>query len=422
VERDILVRYKLQEKSVYSIFQTIYNVLNQSGFGSLFGPKGTKYNDNLNGTKFDDKIDALAGDDLIHGRFGNDKINAGDGNDKAWGDDGNDILDGGKGNDELYGGDGKDTTIGGKGNDKHDGGAGIDTAIFSGPKSQYLIYRDNDENIVVEHSVNGGDGIDILDNVELIKFGNAPAVSLEQLALPQTVLNTVLDVTGTNGNGSWLNGSGIPATGVVQQDSGHHENSQMFAYRQGSTIQPTGVDPDGEINFVGPSGPQVIDPAHNVSAANAGRGAIAIGVSFNHGANGPGGMTAEQFYDAGGKDIWRLDLDPSPNVNFLNLESVYNPTLNPTGSNTVFVAMDNNWAAQGITQGTVIATDNGGNQFAVQQFTNLAFFNNLIDHDPNVAGIQGGPIAPAGSYEFVSEQIGVTGVLLTSIHTELTLV
>ena len=407
---------------MYSIFQTIYNVLNQSGFGSLFGPKGTKYNDNLNGTPFDDKIDALAGDDLIHGRYGNDKINAGDGNDKAWGDEGNDTIDGGKGNDELYGGDGNDTTIGGKGNDKHDGGAGIDTAIFSGPKSQYQIFRNADETITVKHNKANGDGIDVLDNnVELIKFGNAPAVSLEQLALPQTVLNATLDITGTNGNGSWLNGSGIPANGVIQQDSGHHENSQMFTYRQGATIQSIGVNSDGEIVFTGPSGPQVIDPLHNVSVANAGRGAIAIGVSFNHGANGPGGMTAEQFYNAGGQDIWRIDLDPTANVNFLNLESMYNPTINPNGSNTVFVAMDNNWAAQGITQGTVIATDNGGNQFAVQQFTNLAFFNNLIDHDPNVDGIQSGSIAPAGTYDIVSEQIGITGATLTSIHTELVL-
>ncbi len=398
------------------------NLFGPYNLGSFFSRPYTNGNDNNSGTIWSDTIKAKGGNDTVRAGYGDDKVYGEDGNDTLYGQQGNDLLDGGKGNDNLSGGDGKDTTIGGKGDDVHDGGAGIDTAIFSGPKSQYQIFRNADETITVKHLNANGDGTDILDHVELIKFGNAPTVSLEQLALPQTVLNTVLDVTGTNGNGSWLNGSGIPATGVVQQDSGHHENSQMFTYRQGSTIQPTGVDPDGEINFVGPSGPQVIDPAHNVSAANAGRGAIAIGVSFNHGANGPGGMTAEQFYDAGGKDIWRIDLDPTANVNFLNLEAAYNPTINPTGSNTVFVAMDNNWAAQGITQGMVIATDNGGNQFAVQQFTNLAFFNNLIDHDPNVAGIQGGPIAPAGTYDIVSEQIGITGATLTSIHTELTLV
>lgn len=388
--------------------------------GMLFSRPPTNGDDTIYGSSWSDTIRALKGNDTVFGGYGNDKIYGDDGDDTLYGQHGNDLLDGGKGNDNLSGGDGKDTLIGGKNNDVLDGGAGIDTALYSGPKSQYLIYRNNDEKIVVEHQVPGGDGTDVLDHVELIKFGNAPAVSLEQLALPQTVINATLDVIARDG-ANWINGSGIPANGVIQQDSGHSETSLMFTYRQGDTIQPSFVKPDGTVVFMGPDGPQVVDPAHNVSTANAGRGAIAIGWEFTTGANGPGGMTQEQFLDAGGRGIFSLDLDPTANVNFLNMELVHDPLLNPGGSNTVLVAMDNNWAAQGITQGMVIAADNDGNLYSSQNFTNLAFFNSLIDHDPNVAGIQGGTIAPAGTYDIDIKMIGISGSTLTHTQSELVL-
>jgi hypothetical protein len=57
-------------------------------------------------------------------------------------------------------------------------------------------------------------------------------------------------------------------------------------YRQGDDIAATSVDSDGTANYVVPDGTQVVDPAHNVSSANATRAAWNFDFSVNTGLDG----------------------------------------------------------------------------------------------------------------------------------------
>jgi len=213
-------------------------------------------------------------------------------------------------------------------------------------------------------------------------------------ALPPTQLNATLDLSSTDGSGHWKVGSGIPSNGVIKQNVGSFENAEMFTYRTGNTIQAGSVNADGSFNFYGPAGSQVVDLAHGVSAANANRGAIAIGFSFDTDTIGPGGMTQQQLLAAGGKELVRIDLDPGVGVKYLTMEAKYDPAHATGSSPVVLVAADNMF----FPKGTILVNDNGGDASSFQNFTNLAFFNSLIDHDPNMPGVQGGAIAPAGNY------------------------
>ena len=63
-----------------------------------------------------------------------------------------------------------------------------------------------------------------------------------------------------------------------------------------------------------------------------------------------------------------------------------------------------------------MVNDDAGNAFATQNSTNLAFFNSLIDHNPNIPGLQPGSIAPAGTYEFIETVFNPGGQVMAQIH------
>lgn len=259
---------------------------------------------------------------------------------------------------------------------------------------------------------------DLREQVDDLLHPTPPPPPPPEPHLPITQINATLDITATKGNGTWIVGSGIPDTGVIKQVDVHAENAQMFTYRTGNTMQPFGVDQNGVVIFHGPDGPQVVDPAHGVSSANAARGAVAQGFSFDTGANAPGGMAQQAFLTAGGQEFVYIDLDPTAGVSNLALRAEFDP-IHATGSSpVVFVAADSLY----FPEGTRIITDNGGNDFVVQNFTNLAFFNGLIDHDANTAGVQSGPIAPAGTYDFQTVMVNINGQVLSDVHSQLILV
>ena len=240
--------------------------------------------------------------------------------------------------------------------------------------------------------------------------------------LPATQLNATLDPTATNGHGSILSGNGTPATGWEKQDAGHDELGMYVGFRTGDLIQPSAVEHNGTLDFTGHAGAQVVDPAHNVSSANAARGAMAEGWSFDTGANGAGGQTQQQFLASGGHEQIKIDLDPGAGFKFLTLDAKYDPVHNPGGSHIVWVDHDNTFAAQGLHQGDTVIADDGGNAFATQNTTNLAFYNALIDHDPHTAGVQSGAIAPAGHYELDVSMTDAHNHTIASIQSDLHLV
>lgn len=240
--------------------------------------------------------------------------------------------------------------------------------------------------------------------------------------LPDTQLNASLDVaTATDGNGHALFGSGNPATGWQVQEAGHNEVGMHIHYRQGDTILPDAVKPNGVLVYHGPDGAQVADPAHHVPAANANRAAVNFDWSFDTGANGPGGQTQQQFLANGGTEQIKIDLDPGAGFKWLWLDAKYDPAHNPNGSHVVWTAHNNTFAAQGIHQGDILVADDAGNTFATQNSTNLAFFNSLIDHDSHVPGIQGGSIAPAGTYDFELIMTNAHHQTIADVHSQIIL-
>lgn len=137
--------------------------------------EGGKGNDTLLGGAGSDELEGGSGNDLLDGGTGNDELEGGSGNDTLLGGagrdeldggKGDDVLDGGTGNDELDGGKGNDILIGGAGNDEINGGRGTDTAVFSGSIADYSWIWGRKSQL----TVTGADGIDKLENVEILRF------------------------------------------------------------------------------------------------------------------------------------------------------------------------------------------------------------------------------------------------------------
>ena len=194
--------------------------------------RGTPYADGLVGTGAGEVIDGHAGDDRIDAGAGDDRLVGGEGNDTLLGGDGRDLADyrshlavtvdldtgvarqgaqtdtlvsieavfGSDANDVLVGRAGDPSRAGeifrgGGGNDSIDGRAGVDRAEFAGPRSAYAIARDTLEPLAltVTHQAGGADGVDSLNDVELLIFsdrvlGFGPRA--EQVARVATVLWT----------------------------------------------------------------------------------------------------------------------------------------------------------------------------------------------------------------------------------------
>ena len=103
------------------------------------------------------------------------------GNDFMVGNLGADRFSGRSGDDTLMGGAGDDTLEGGLGNDSLDGGAGIDTALYSGPRSSYVISTDAATGVTTVRDTRDSDaneGVDLLRGVEFLDFAD------ERYALP----------------------------------------------------------------------------------------------------------------------------------------------------------------------------------------------------------------------------------------------
>lgn len=122
------------------------------------------------GTSGADQISATGGG-VIFGLGANDYLTGRDQHD--------DRLDGGDGADYLWGNGGDDHLTGGAGNDEIDGGFGFDTAVFSGPRSAYVISTTNGTT-----TVTGPDGTDSLVNIDRLKFADGFTDVFGQPLLP----------------------------------------------------------------------------------------------------------------------------------------------------------------------------------------------------------------------------------------------
>ncbi len=154
----------------------IENVTSSGGADKLTGDggsnilKGNGGKDLISGVSRPDQLFGGGGNDKLKGGGGKDLLNGGGGNDQLGGGGGNDKLIGGSGKDQLGGGGGRDLLNGGSGNDKLFGNGGKDTAVYSGNAGRYIITERADGTVKVSDTA-GSLGTDILENVEMLKFG-----------------------------------------------------------------------------------------------------------------------------------------------------------------------------------------------------------------------------------------------------------
>jgi uncharacterized repeat protein (TIGR02059 family) len=96
-----------------------------------------------------------ADDDILHGGGGNDIVGSAGGNDQIFGDDGNDVVFGGIGDDYI------------------DGGSGYDIVRLAGANRADYSLRVADGKLVMTHLHGGADGVDVVTNVEALRFTDA---------------------------------------------------------------------------------------------------------------------------------------------------------------------------------------------------------------------------------------------------------
>lgn len=134
-----------------------------------------------NGSAFNDVIgpNASASAEIIEFFEGDDNLSGGDGDDQIYGGAGTDTLRGGRGNDRLDGGN-ETRSEATKNLNWSSGGYGLaDVAEYTGPKSRYVIGFNNDSTVTVRDTKAGGDGTDILSNIEVIRFANDEKIFLK---------------------------------------------------------------------------------------------------------------------------------------------------------------------------------------------------------------------------------------------------
>ncbi|MCU0883948.1 MAG: hypothetical protein MUC44_03220, partial [Beijerinckiaceae bacterium] len=113
----------------------------------------------------------------------------------------------------ITGGIGADILTGGGGNDTLRGGGGSDTAVFSGAATDYT-FSVGTLGVTVTHINGGSDGVDLLTDIENVKFGSAAAVALSTrsgLSITNPV-GAAATLNGTSGFADYLDGGDLNDT------------------------------------------------------------------------------------------------------------------------------------------------------------------------------------------------------------------
>jgi len=89
-------------------------------------------------------------------------------------------------------------------------------------------------------------------------------------------------------------------------------------YRTGNDLTPASVDADGTAHFTAPAGTQIVDPAHGVGSANAGKGAWNFDFVVDTGLNGAttnlSDFTFKIAITQNGTNTHIFDLDPATHI------------------------------------------------------------------------------------------------------------
>ncbi|ESQ77110.1 Ig-like domain-containing protein [Asticcacaulis sp. AC402] len=180
------IRFDLRDTSVTQYLDNGTGVVRVESV-SLFSGRGADKltggvrSDTFFGGAGNDTLDGWQGDDLLIGEAGNDVIHGGNGDDRLAGGLGHDSLTGGTLNDTLSGDTGEDVLTGSAGDDVIDGGSGLDTAVYSGNKADYDIFR-IDDGVVLRDLRPNGDGTDTLVLVDRLAFADGTVTMAHMLS------------------------------------------------------------------------------------------------------------------------------------------------------------------------------------------------------------------------------------------------
>ncbi len=260
-------------------------VLGTDGANVIAGGAG---NDTLNGRGGNDVLRGEAGDDLINGGAGDDVIDGGDGIDIVFYDDergvmvdlsksgvaqntrgaGIDTLTGIEGvkgsgyRDILIGNDGANTFEGRGGDDLIDGGAGNDTAIYAGASTDYSWTRSaNGAWVVRDLRANGGEGVDTLLNIEILKFSDksvALSPSNASVSVSDLLGDKAAQLIASGANGAFTDAIVSPDGKTILATTGQGEivtfdlvsGDLKGRWKVGTYLGSMDVTPDGRYVFV----------------------------------------------------------------------------------------------------------------------------------------------------------------------------
>ena len=155
----------------------------------------------------------------------------------------------------LIGNDGNNILIGGAGNDTLDGGKGCDIAMFSGPSADYRIDKINGNWVVTDVNLtNGNDGVDVLKNIETLRFSDkdfqiADATKVNSTTLGDQVNSKIALLKDDGYIVIWnsINDDGTPS-GIYAQRydaQGNVEGKELKLAEQGGDCSITGLKDGG---------------------------------------------------------------------------------------------------------------------------------------------------------------------------------
>jgi RHS repeat-associated protein len=319
----------------------------------------TDYLENIENIKSGTQADNMTGDGAAN------ILDGGGGHDTISGLGGHDHLKGGTGNDTLTGGDGDDTLEGGIGSDTLYGGDGSDRAYYTGASTNFIIYRDHADYLIVKDMGNINDafgygGDKIYNDIESVQFSD---VTVD--------LTTTTFALNGDGWGSYsitlTSGTSQPYYGYNARDiiNGYAGNDTVYGYLGNDDIYGNdGVDTlyggTGNDNLYGGNGNDTLDGGDGDDALDGGAGTADI-ASY---ASASGAVTinlaAGTATGAGNDTLTNIEnVTASAYADTITTNSVANVINAGDGDDTIIVTND-----------SVTDTYNGGNGIDTLSFVN----------------------------------------------------
>ncbi|SFE75548.1 hypothetical protein SAMN04488523_11043 [Sulfitobacter brevis] len=288
---------------------------------------------------------------------------------------------------------------------KVDGKKGFDAVILPGEIGDYTIEQKGKKFTLTDDD----GGIYKLKKIESVVFDGDTVGTADDMVF-NTSLGTVMspdtsiDLSGQTTGGNLLVGSGIPASDfvVVRSEADGLELGLSIIYRQGPSVDPVSVDPDGTVHFLVNDGSQ--STVNGSSDDNAGRAAWSFQYSAITGLNGETTDLGDFTF------MLKIDVDVTEGVDYRTFTMVDPGFAIPNATGMYWVDEDN----------TPVIGDDGGNTNVAQNSENFAFgfINNYIDADPDTPGMQSytGDGFPEGEFDIVLEAYNAGGDLIASNH------